>query len=122
MTAVAETDRANAVLRSQGWSACKGTGGRNAAGWIREVVRACRNLSATSACTSPKSGRTHVWPEFMNEAQAIRLAACSRFAVLSTIVGDFPPSSRLTGVRNLAAASATSLPTYLPMVAAHVLL
>ena len=43
--------------------------------------------------------------------QQILLAAVSTLAVWSTIVGDFPPSSRVVDIRFSAAFVATFLPT-----------
>ena len=47
----------------------------------------------------------HVWPPFIMPAQTASLAARSRSASESTIIGSLPPSSSETGVRVLAARS-----------------
>ena len=52
----------------------------------------------------------HVCPELMNLPNKILRTALSIFAVSSTMTGDFPPSSRMHGVRFLAASMATNLP------------
>mmetsp|Transcript_126119 Transcript_126119/g.247255 ORF Transcript_126119/g.247255 Transcript_126119/m.247255 type:complete len:288 (-) Transcript_126119:8-871(-) len=52
-----------------------------------------------------------IWPEFKNFPLKMRRAATGMFAPGSTTVGDFPPSSSVTGVKNLAAASMTMRPT-----------
>lgn len=52
----------------------------------------------------------HVCPQFKNLAKSILLTAVGIFAVSSTITGHFPPSSKIQGVRFLAASIATILP------------
>ena len=52
----------------------------------------------------------HVCPQFRNLAKSILLTAVGIFAVSSTITGHFPPSSKMQGVRFLAASMATILP------------
>lgn len=49
-------------------------------------------------------------PEFMVLPQRMRLAAKSKSVFESTITGDLPPNSRVTGVRCFAAAVATIRP------------
>ena len=61
--------------------------------------------------TSNRLAAMHTWPELRNLPQAIFFAASSRFAVRSTMTGDFPPSSSVTGVRCSAAAFMTTRPT-----------
>jgi hypothetical protein len=46
----------------------------------------------------------------MNAPKAALFTATSRLAPLSMMRGDLPPSSRIQGVRFLAAAAATNLP------------
>lgn len=53
----------------------------------------------------------HVCPEFENFAQAILSAACPISTSSLIIAGHLPPSSRIHGVRFLAASVATILPT-----------
>ena len=50
------------------------------------------------------------WPEFDIPYATAALAARSRFASASTIIGSLPPSSRLTGVSVSAARTMTLLP------------
>jgi hypothetical protein len=53
----------------------------------------------------------HVCPALKNLPQAILFAARAISALAVTMTGDFPPSSNVTGVRNLEAAAMTILPT-----------
>ena len=53
----------------------------------------------------------HVWPALMCLPHTMRRAATARSASAATIVGLFPPSSSVTGVRCFAAAAMTTLPT-----------
>ena len=58
----------------------------------------------------------HVWPEFIVFDQAILFAAIFKSALSSTIQGDLPPSSSVTGVKNSAAERITIFPNSLPPV------
>ena len=51
-----------------------------------------------------------VCPQFKNFPFKVRLTAASRDAVSSIMLGHFPPSYRMQGVRFFAASIATSLP------------
>lgn len=51
-----------------------------------------------------------VYPQLINLENVIFFAANSKFALSSTIHGDFPPSSRMQGVRFSAAAFCTNFP------------
>jgi len=51
-----------------------------------------------------------IWPLLVNFAQAMRRAAASTLAVSSMMVGDLPPSSRVTEARCFDAAAITILP------------
>ena len=52
-----------------------------------------------------------VWPALNSLPAAILRAVSARSALSSTMAGDLPPSSRVTGVRLAAAARATWRPT-----------
>ena len=69
-----------------------------------------KNFSLISSWTKAKSGAIQVYPEFYSFPEQILNAAFSRLADLSTIVGLFPPNSRVTGTKFSAAALATSFP------------
>ena len=74
------------------------------------------NFSLTDLWTKMKSGDVQVCPPFENFPKHIFLQVAFRSAVLSTIVQFFPPSSKIQGVRFLAAANATNLPISEPPV------
>ena len=69
------------------------------------------NLSLIFLFTTRKSGAIQVWPQLVNFPQIILFADTSNDAVSSTIHGFFPPSSRVVGVKLIAAALATIFPT-----------
>ena len=52
-----------------------------------------------------------VWPPFCSAPHTAALAARSRFASSSTIIGSLPPSSSVSGRSRSAAFSASCLPT-----------
>ncbi|MNT61437.1 hypothetical protein D3C72_1990860 [compost metagenome] len=52
-----------------------------------------------------------ICPPLLALAAAMRKAAVARSALRATMVGDLPPSSRVTGTRLSAALRITSLPT-----------
>src|SRR5258705_7149099 len=64
------------------------------------------------SCTYAYPGEVHHWPPQAVAPQTIFLAASGILAVGSTNAGFCPPRSRRTGVRFLAAASMTILPTF----------
>jgi hypothetical protein len=57
-----------------------------------------------------------VYPVLNSLPQAFLFAARTISALAVIITGDFPPSSKVTGVRNLEAAAMTMLPTELAPV------
>ena len=72
---------------------------------------ASTSFSRIPSGTHTWSGATQVWPALTHLPQTMRAAASSTSASAATITGDFPPSSRVTGVRCSAAAAMTARPT-----------
>src|SRR5882757_10140953 len=70
--------------------------------------------SATLSCTRMRLTAVHRWPEFLYDPLAARAAASSRSASSSTMMGSFPPSSRIW--RLYTALPAMYLPTDTPPV------
>ena len=88
--------------------------------WDQDVVRRHADLRDGDLVSEVKNGKRAPFlvgvggvrwltcPAFVDLPQRIRLAAILRFVVLESITtGDFPPNSRVTGVRCSAAALAT---------------
>jgi len=79
--------------------------------WNKDVIRSYANLRKREEFQSPENTvvlSRFTWPAFRVLPYRTRFAAILRFVVLGSITtGDFPPSSRVTGVRCSAAAFAT---------------
>lgn len=75
------------------------------------------NFSLIEVWTNRRSGLTHVYPELVNEPNAIFLQAFSILHVSSIMQGFLPPSSKSTGVSVFAAAAEINFPKKVPPVA-----